>query len=173
MQTIQIQYHKTRLAEFVLGSLNNELCLCDFRYRKLRAQVDERIKRVANAEFVEQDTPLLAATRTQLDEYLLGKRREFDLPLKLLGSAFQQQVWQALLDVPYGSTTSYQAIGEAIGNAKAVRAIGTANGANAIAIIVPCHRVIGRDGSLTGYGGGLALKQKLLNLEQSQFFLAP
>lgn len=171
MQQINIQYHQTPVAEFVLGSLNHALCLCDFRYRKQRQAVDDRLKRIAGAQFVEQDDDLLLATRLQLDEYLTGKRRQFDLPLTLLGSAFQQQVWQALQTIPFGHTASYQDIGQAIGNPKAVRAIGTANGANALAIIVPCHRIIGRDGSLVGYGGGLALKQTLLSLEQTSLFL--
>lgn len=173
MNQIDIQYHKTPVAEFILGSFKDELCLCDFRYRKLRSRVDERLKRYAQAGFVEQDSEVLRQTRTQLDQYIMGERREFDLPLAMLGSPFQKQVWQALVTVPYGATVSYQDIGEKMGNPKAVRAIGTANGANAIAIIVPCHRIIGRDGSLVGYGGGLALKKKLLNLEQSSFFLQP
>ncbi len=101
----------------------------------------------------------------QLEEYFAGKRRRFDLPLDMRGTDFQKRCWQALLKIPYGETRSYADIARAIGNPAAVRAVGLANGQNPIAIIVPCHRVIGSDGSLTGYGGGLATKRKLLELE--------
>ncbi|HXR40420.1 MAG TPA: methylated-DNA--[protein]-cysteine S-methyltransferase [Terracidiphilus sp.] len=101
----------------------------------------------------------------QLEEYFAGRRRGFDLPLDLRGTDFQKRCWQELLKIPYGETRSYQDIARAIGNPAAVRAVGLANGRNPIAIIVPCHRVIGSDGSLTGYGGGLETKRKLLELE--------
>ena len=93
------------------------------------------------------------------------KQLAFDLPLAPRGTPFQQRVWQALLEIPYGHTTSYSELAERIGNPKSVRAVGTANGANPISIIIACHRVIGRDGSLTGYAGGLARKALLLKLE--------
>lgn len=101
----------------------------------------------------------------QLDEYFRGVRRDFDLPLKPDGTPFQQQVWAALQTIPYGVTLSYKALAERIGNPAAVRAVGRANGTNRIPIIIPCHRVIGADGSLTGFGGGLPLKRALLQLE--------
>jgi O-6-methylguanine DNA methyltransferase len=101
----------------------------------------------------------------QLEEYFAGRRRRFDLPLDLRGTEFQQRCWQELLKVPYGETRSYADIARAIGNPSAVRAVGLANGQNPIAIVVPCHRVIGSDGSLTGYGGGLEVKRQLLELE--------
>jgi O-6-methylguanine DNA methyltransferase len=101
----------------------------------------------------------------QLEEYFAGRRRQFDLPLDLRGTEFQQRCWQELLKVPYGETRSYADIARAIGNPSAVRAVGLANGQNPIAIVVPCHRVIGSDGSLTGYGGGLEVKRQLLELE--------
>jgi len=106
--------------------------------------------------------------RTQLAEYFAGRRRTFDLPLHLAGTAFQQQVWAALLDIPYGQTTSYGKTAAAIGSPSASRAVGLANGQNPIPIIVPCHRVIGADGSLTGYGGGLDAKRWLLAHESDQ-----
>jgi methylated-DNA--[protein]-cysteine S-methyltransferase len=105
------------------------------------------------------------ALRRQLDEYFAGSRQQFDLPLDLVGTPFQKQVWHILLDIPYGQTRSYKAQAEIFGNAKAVRAVAAANGANKISIIVPCHRVIGSSGRLTGYAGGLPRKQALLNLE--------
>jgi methylated-DNA-[protein]-cysteine S-methyltransferase len=119
-----------------------------------------------NAEFVEHDDEILEKTRTQLDEYLRGRRREFDIPLLLVGTDFQKSVWNALLQVPYGATASYLQIARAIGKEKAVRAVGNACRANPIGIIVPCHRIIGSDGSLVGYYGGLSLKRRLLNLER-------
>lgn len=101
----------------------------------------------------------------QLREYLAGKRQEFTCPLDLRGTEFQREVWQAVRAIPYGQTRSYRDVAQAIGRPKAVRAVGAANGANPVPIIIPCHRVIGADGSLTGYGGGLALKERLLKLE--------
>lgn len=106
-----------------------------------------------------------AAAVSQLREYFAGNRRTFDLPLAAVGTAFRQQVWQALQKIPYGQTCSYRDIAQVIGNPKAVRAVGTSNGSNPIAIIVPCHRVVGADGRLTGYAGGLERKQWLLDLE--------
>ena len=105
------------------------------------------------------------AVRQQLDEYFAGKRRAFDLPLRPMGSSFEQQVWNKLLEIPYGGTTSYGAIATALGLVNGARAVGRANGANPIPIVIPCHRVIGSDGTLTGYGGGLPLKRVLLELE--------
>jgi O-6-methylguanine DNA methyltransferase len=101
----------------------------------------------------------------QLIEYLEGKRRVFDLPLRLEGCDFQKEVWGAVSHIPYGQTASYGEIAHLIGKPKASRAVGAANGANPIPIVIPCHRVIGSDGSLTGYGGGLALKSRFLALE--------
>lgn len=101
----------------------------------------------------------------QLIEYLEGKRRVFELALRLEGSDFQKEVWEAVSHIPYGQTASYGEIAHLIGKPKASRAVGAANGANPIPIVIPCHRVIGSDGSLTGYGGGLALKSRFLALE--------
>jgi methylated-DNA-[protein]-cysteine S-methyltransferase len=106
--------------------------------------------------------------RGQLAEYFAGTRTSFDLPLHMIGSAFQRRVWTELLRIPWGATTSYGAIAEAIGAPGAARAVGLANGQNPIAVIVPCHRVIGANGSLTGYGGGLPMKKWLLAHEQQQ-----
>jgi methylated-DNA-[protein]-cysteine S-methyltransferase len=103
----------------------------------------------------------------QLDEYFAGKRTQFNLSLNALGTAFQQQVWQQLMVIPYGQTCSYTEIAKAINNPKAVRAVGAANGRNPITIIVPCHRVIGSNGSLTGYAWGTSIKAGLLGLEQT------
>jgi len=116
-------------------------------------------------EAVQAETPLLARAAEQLREYFAGQRREFDLPLNLQGTAFQQACWQALLAIPFGETRSYKQQAEFIGNPKACRAVGLANNRNPVSIIVPCHRVLGHNGSLVGYGGGLEVKRALLELE--------
>ncbi|MGB3725824.1 MAG: methylated-DNA--[protein]-cysteine S-methyltransferase [Glaciecola sp.] len=115
----------------------------------------------------QQESHLTQHAAKQLDEYIKGKRKDFDLPLAANGTVFQQQVWQQLLSVPFGKTASYLDIANAINNPKACRAVGAANGKNPIAIIVPCHRIIGANGSLTGYAGGLTRKTFLLELEQA------
>ena len=112
-------------------------------------------------------TPMLVEAARQLRAYFAGDLRQFDLPLDLHGSPFQLRVWKALLDIPYGETRSYLQIAQALGSPAAVRAVGAANGANPVPIVVPCHRVIGSSGKLVGYGGGLPLKKKLLELEGS------
>ncbi|OCH11868.1 methylated-DNA--[protein]-cysteine S-methyltransferase [Aliivibrio fischeri] len=169
MNQINIQHFKHPYAEFVLGSYEGKLCLCDFRYRKMRSTVDDRIKRSLNAEFVERNDDVLESTKTQLEEYFLGERSVFDIPLLLVGTDFQKSVWDALNKVKYGDIVTYQDLALSIGNESAVRAVGNANGANGLAIIIPCHRVIGSQGELVGYGGGLSLKKRLLELEQNLF----
>jgi methylated-DNA-[protein]-cysteine S-methyltransferase len=125
--------------------------------------------RATGAEHVEpgaeKNAARLAPVQRQVDEYAAGTRRAFDLELAMEGPQFDRTVWKALLDIPFGATTSYGAVARRIGHPTAARAVGAANGANPIALIVPCHRVIGADGSLTGYGGGLPLKRKLLEHE--------
>lgn len=128
---------------------------------------NENPKRVRLAELVEQaDHPVLLETQKQLTEYFAGKRQQFDLPLDFAGTEFQQKVWQALLSIPFGETRSYRDIAEQIGNVKAVRAVGAANGKNPISIIAPCHRVVGANGKLVGFAGGLHNKDILLRLEK-------
>jgi methylated-DNA-[protein]-cysteine S-methyltransferase len=107
----------------------------------------------------------------QLQSYFAGERKNFELPLVLEGTDFQKRVWTALQKIPYGETISYKKLAETVGSPKAVRAVGAANGANPIPIIIPCHRVIGQDGSLTGFGGGLPLKKRLIELESHQLRL--
>jgi len=109
---------------------------------------------------------VLVQAKQQLGEYFKGERHEFELPLAATGTEFQTNVWRALTTIPFGDTWSYQDLANAINNPKAVRAVGLANGKNPISIIVPCHRVIGKNGKLTGYAGGVEIKQKLLELEQ-------
>lgn len=113
-----------------------------------------------------KETELIKKAKTQLQEYFSGRRKNFDLPLKPSGTAFQQAVWQALCSIPYGETRSYKDIASQIGNQKACRAVGMANNRNPIAIVVPCHRVIGANGKMVGYAGGLSVKEHLLQLER-------
>lgn len=155
---LEIQYYNTKIGELILGSYDSKLCLLDFRYRKMRLAVDKRLKKL-NVKFVVKDNKILKETRKQIDEYLLEERKIFDLPILLIGSDFQKQVWGALLNIKYGETASYLDIAKYIGNEKAVRAVASANGANAIAFVIPCHRIIGNNGELVGYGGGIPIKK--------------
>ncbi|MCX2779890.1 methylated-DNA--[protein]-cysteine S-methyltransferase [Microbulbifer thermotolerans] len=123
----------------------------------------------AGSHWDRRSSALTDSAAGQLEEYFTGKRREFDLPLCPRGTDFQCRVWEALQRIPYGETRSYRQQAEAMGNPKSVRAVARANGANPIAIVIPCHRVIGADGSLTGYAGGLDIKARLLALEGARF----
>ncbi len=130
---------------------------------------NEDHKRVRLAELIENiQHPMLLKVKQQPEQYFAGQRQQFNLPLDFQGTDFQQQVWRALLTIPYGETRSYKDIALQIGNEKAVRAVGAANGRNPISIIAPCHRVIGSGGALVGFAGGLDKKQILLSLEQGQ-----
>ena len=127
---------------------------------------NENPKRVRLAELVEDKKhPILLETQKQLNEYFAGQRTQFDLPLDFEGTEFQKKIWQALLTIPFGETRSYKQIAEQVGNVKAVRAVGAANGRNPISIIAPCHRVVGANGKLVGFAGGLENKEILLKLE--------
>ena len=126
-----------------------------------------RRPRPVPADWVSDPAPLAPAI-AQLREYFAGRRRTFDLPLAPRGTPFQRTVWDALTRIPYGETVSYGELARGIGKPQASRAVGLANGANPLPIIVPCHRVIGADGSLTGFGGGLEIKRRLLALERAQ-----
>ena len=166
--------------EMLLGSLGDRLCLCSWTRELHPGRVANRLRRILKVESedcgqISGDTPgqsafpeILLRTVRELDEYFRGERREFDIPLLLAGSEFQKRVWQQLPHIPYGHTVSYGELAAAIGAPKSVRAVANANGANAISIILPCHRVIGSDGSLTGYGGGLDTKRYLLELESNK-----
>ena len=166
---ISIQYYKTPVGELILGSYDNKLCLADWRYRKMRSTIDSRIQKGLNAKYVEESSEVIVEAMKQFDEYFTHERQSFDIPLLMVGTDFQKSVWQGLIKIPYGTTASYLELSQNIGNEKAVRAVASANGANAISIMIPCHRIIGSDGSLTGYAGGLPVKKKLLELEHNLF----
>jgi methylated-DNA-[protein]-cysteine S-methyltransferase len=126
----------------------------------------ERPDRVKLGHLIsDRQQPVLIEAERQLGEYFSGRRTEFDLPLEPRGSEFQQRVWRVLRKIPFGATRSYLDLAMELGSAKAVRAVGAANGKNPLSIIIPCHRVIGANGSLTGFAGGLAVKAKLLDFE--------
>ena len=116
---------------------------------------------------IERETDYIRRTYLQLKEYLSGKRKSFDIEIEMIGTEFQKKVWKELLNIPYGETRSYKDIATVIGNEKACRAVGNANNKNPIAIIVPCHRVVGSNGSMTGYAGGIDIKEKLLKIENN------
>src|SRR5215470_14476573 len=136
----------------------------DERGRLMRFNLSAKGAAKVDADAI-HDERAIARVRKQVEEYCTGKRTEFDLELAPTGTEFQRAVWSALLEIPYGETRSYGEVARTIGQPKAARGVGSANHANPIALIVPCHRVIGADGSLTGYGGGLPLKRALLEHE--------
>ena len=149
-------YLATPIGDLLLAGDDKALCLIGFPQGRMRHEPDP--------EWICNDKPFATASR-QLTEYFVGERRQFDLPLNLTGTEFQLQVLAELQRIPYGATVSYGDIATRIGRPKAVRAVGAANGRNPLPIVVPCHRVIGSNGSLTGFGGGLTTKQALLRLE--------
>ncbi|MFT7824643.1 MAG: methylated-DNA--[protein]-cysteine S-methyltransferase [Sulfurimonas sp.] len=169
MKEIHIQYYETPFTELILGSFEERLCLLDFKDRKKRKSLDRRIQKGLNAVYIEQDNTLLRQTKKELDECFAGERKTFDIPLLTVGTPFQLKVWKTLQNIPYGMTATYAQLAKKAGRPKAVRAVANAVGGNAIAIIIPCHRIIGSDGTLTGYAGGLPLKQRLLEIELSSY----
>jgi len=169
MESIIIEYHNTSFGELILGDYKGELCLCNWRSKKTRERVDNRLKRYFKSDFREGSSDTLEATKEFLKNYEQGSPIDFNTPITLGGTDFQKSVWSELLKIPYGKTVNYQYIANAIQKPKGVRAVANAIGANAMSIIVPCHRVIGSNGSLTGYAGGLSTKEKLLLREGSIF----
>ena len=159
---------KTPFGQMLMGSTELGICLFDFEYRRSIDRIVKRIETFSGEVFVLWEHHHFEKLEQQFSEYCKGTRKIFDLPLHLLGTPFQKSVWEGLSAIPYAETRSYKQQAIALGNEKAVRAVAAANGENGIAIIVPCHRVIGEDGTLTGYGGGLALKKRLLNHERKQ-----
>lgn len=165
METIRITRYQSPVGEMMLGSWGDKLCICDWAVEKRRGTIDRRICRHLNAEYEEGTSEVVKGAIRQLDEYFAGERREFSIPVVFTGSPFQCSVWTELMKIPYGATISYAELARRINNPKAVRAVASANATNPISIFVPCHRVIGSNHKLTGYGGGLDAKQALLALE--------
>lgn len=165
MKTIHYIEYKSPYGVLILGDYEGKLCLCDWKYRKQRTAIDDRIKKGLNAQMIESKTPLIEETIRQLDLYFNKKLKDFEIPMMLVGTEFQKSVWEALIKIPFGKTMSYMELSIKLLQPKAIRAIAAANGANALSILIPCHRIIGSDGALVGYAGGLECKKKLLQLE--------
>jgi methylated-DNA-[protein]-cysteine S-methyltransferase len=157
---------ETPVGEMIAAANDQGICLLDYRYRKMLPAVQKRISDELNDHFEEGKQPLLDQLRIQLIEYFAGIRQTFSLPLQPAGSVFQQKVWFELMKIPYGKTYSYLQLARACGDEQAVRAVASANGQNGLALLIPCHRVIGNNGSLTGYAGGLPAKRWLLDHER-------
>jgi len=167
MKEINIARYESPVGEMILGSYEGKLCLADWKHRKHRSQIDKRLQKALRAEYVEESSEVIEKSIKQLAAYFVNERKTFDIPLLMLGTDIQKSVWQGLIEIPYGTTASYLELSKSIGKEKAVRAVATAIGANALSIFIPCHRIIGSDGSLTGYAGGIDAKKKLLDLEKS------
>ena len=165
---ISLQHYDSPCGRLVLASFADRLCLCDWSDNPFAERNRRRIEKYLKATSKTETTSVLEETKRQLDEYFAGKRKAFDIQLCLVGTDFQHKVWNALRSIPYGSTKSYKDIAQCIGKPKAVRAVAGAIGANAISILIPCHRVIGSNHSLTGYAGGLEAKRGLLGMETQE-----
>ena len=166
MNSIHIQYYNSPCGEIVLASMEDELCLCDWNEMPCAERNKHRLTKYMNAVFRVETSYVLEQTKKQLDEYFSGTRKAFDIPLHPVGTEFQQQVWNTLLEIPYGETRSYKDIALSIANLKGIRAVAQAIGANGISILIPCHRVIGSNHSLTGFAGGIEAKRILLEIER-------
>lgn len=165
-QTVNIQYHASPCGEIIMASVGGELCLCDWSGKPCAGRNKRRLERLLKADFVEATSDVLEKTKRQLDEYFVGVRKAFDIKVRPVGTEFQCRVWEALREIPYGETRTYKEIAITVDNLKGVRAVAQAIGANGISIIIPCHRVIGSNHSLTGFAGGLEAKRLLLETEQ-------
>lgn len=165
---IIIKYYKSPFGELIIGSYGEFLCLSDWKYRKMRNSIDNRIKTGLKSDFILGTSVLIENAIDELEKYFQYKLSEFSIPLLLVGTEFQKKVWKALQNIKYGEISTYSELSKSIGMESAVRAVANANGANALSIFVPCHRIIGTNNELVGYAGGLDTKKKLLNLEKSQ-----
>lgn len=166
---INIVYIETELGLMVAAATDRGICMFEFAdYKHLELEL-KQLATAFRAPLVQGENSHIKALKKQLEEYFNGKRRNFDIPLDLVGTEFQKQVWLSLLEIPYGFTATYAKQAELLGKPSAVRAVANANGKNKISIILPCHRIIGSDGSLTGYGGGIWRKKKLLEFERCNF----
>lgn len=165
---VKLDWIDTPVGPMLAGASNDAVVLLEFSDRDILAEQLEHVRRQLAAPLMVGSNRWLKALRQQLGEYFAGQRRNFELPLSYPGTDFQQRVWAQLLQIPYGETWSYLDMAIKLGDTKATRAVGTANGMNRIAIVIPCHRVINANGKLGGYGGGLWRKQLLLDLELGQ-----
>ncbi len=163
--TIYTKQYLSPIGELILGSYEDKLCLCDWQNEKRRTLIDKRLQKAFNATYSKQTTDIIEQSIEQLEEFFAHERTKFNIPLAFVGTDFQKLVWNKLLEIPYGETISYGEMAKQLDIPQSVRAVANANGANAISIFVPCHRVIGSNHQLTGYAGGIDAKRALLNLE--------
>ncbi len=163
---VKVSRVATPLGPMLAGSSGDALVLLEFADRRQLGSQIQRIARRLDAVYVPDQSPVVDRAASELSEYFGGSRRTFGLSLLMLGSEFERAVWAELLEIPYGERRSYAEVARRVGRPAAVRAVGRANGLNALAVVVPCHRVVGADGRLVGYGGGLWRKERLLALEQ-------
>lgn len=161
------QQYSSPCGDLLLGTYDGMLCICDWTKSARHDLSCRRLTRTLKTNMVEGSSPLLTETCQQLDAYFAGKLQEFTLPLMRIGTAFQKRVWSAIEMIPFAETMSYSELSKAVGHPQAVRAVASNVGNNPHSIIVPCHRIIGSNRSLTGYAGGLETKQYLLALEAS------
>ncbi|HUG52922.1 MAG TPA: methylated-DNA--[protein]-cysteine S-methyltransferase [Vicinamibacteria bacterium] len=164
-RAVTVTWIETPLGPMVAAAVDEGVCLLEFTDRRMLEAQMVRLRRRLAAHVAPGDHPHLRALRAELDGYFAGRLRRFEVPLVFPGAAFEERVWRALLEIPYGQTRSYAALAEQLGSPEAQRAVGRANGMNRIAIVIPCHRVVNKNGQLGGYGGGLWRKQWLLDLE--------
>lgn len=162
---VSVREIETPIGKMLAAASDSQLVLFEFPHRRMIDTQLDRVRRAVGCELEAGDSPVFDTLRMQLDEYFQGRRREFSVPLHAPGTPFQMRVWSELQRIPSGTTTTYGRLAEAIGQPNAVRAVARANGDNRIAILIPCHRVIGSTGELVGYGGGLWRKRRLLELE--------
>jgi AraC family transcriptional regulator of adaptative response/methylated-DNA-[protein]-cysteine methyltransferase len=156
----------TPIGKLLCGVFDDKICLLEFADPERLSSQIKKLENMLKTNISEGENELFYQVEQQLSEYFNGKRKEFSLPIVTVGSDFQKKVWAELLKIPYGETRSYSEQSLAVGNIKSIRAVAAANGANRIAILIPCHRVIGKNGALIGFGGGLENKKILLELEQ-------
>jgi len=165
--TVYLKKIETPIGAMIAGATDEGICLLEFENRKMLPLELKQLSKELGAAILEGENQHFKQLEAELKDYFMGKLKEFNVPLALIGSEFQKKVWRVLLTIPYGKTRSYKEQAITIGNADAVRAVAHANGMNKISIIIPCHRVIGSNGQLVGYGGGLWRKKYLLGLEQN------
>ena len=166
-QQINTTIYASPAGELLLGEYDRKICICDWVHTDIEHSIKRLEKQLHATCIASFNSPLLEDACSQLNEYFRGLRKTFELPLLLTGTSFQKSVWDLLTDIPYGSTETYASLALRAGNPKATRAVASANGANIISVFLPCHRVIGSNGKLTGYSGGLTAKRILLEIESS------
>ncbi|MCL1610758.1 methylated-DNA--[protein]-cysteine S-methyltransferase [Marseilla massiliensis] len=164
---IAIVSYQSPCGKLLLGAFDGRLCLCAWARELHPGRAQASLERRLGVGACEMASPVTTEAALQLDEYFAGNRVAFTVPLMLVGTEFQQEVWRQLMSVPYGHTVSYGRLAQLLGRSGASRAVANANGANPVSIFVPCHRVVGADGSLTGYAGGIDAKRFLLGVEGS------